>query len=126
MKTLSFMFLAICFLNFSCSKQENNLAKTCFKGRYVGEGCWSVIQIIEPLDARFNVSKWVDRDSIYEHSVGVGPLPDKYKNGAPFYFTISSIDSNQITTAYCSIPKYSIGLNFYSDSACQTLDQNNQ
>lgn len=127
MKALSFMFLAIaiCFLNFGCSKQETDLKKTCFKGKYIGEGCWPVIQIIEPLDSKFKDSKWLYKDSIYEHAVGTGPLPDKYKDGKAFYFTINSIDSNQITTANCSIPKYSIGLNSYSDSACQTLDQNN-
>jgi hypothetical protein len=78
---------------------------------------------LEPLFPGFKDSKWGNRDSIYEYSAGIGSLPDKYKNGNPFYFTVSNIDSNLVHTMNCSIPKYYVAINTYSDSGCTQSDQ---
>jgi len=118
MKSLVVITLLI-FFSFSCSKTQNTIISTCFKGQFIGEGCWPVIQIIEPIDERFKDSRWGTSTTIYDYSVEVGTLPDKYKDGKPFYFTISKIDSNMVHTANCSTPQYFIVINTYSDSACK-------
>lgn len=106
----------------SCSKKENNSNPSlCFKGKYVGQGCWPVIQILEPLDGRFKDSSWGTSTIIYNNTVGVGTLHDRYKDGAPFYFTISKVDSNIVHTANCSVPKYYIVIDTYSDNTCKIL-----
>lgn len=110
--------LILIFVCFGCEKNNTDSSSICFKGKYLGEGCWTVIQIIEPIDARFTKSTWGTVDTTYKHAVGIRSLPDNYKSGKPFYFTISSIDSNLVHTANCSIPQYTIGINAFSDTQC--------
>ncbi len=116
---LLFVTILVIFFCCSCNKTQDDINLTCFKGKFIGEGCWPVIQIIEPIDERFKNSRWGTSTTIYDYSVGVGTLPDKYKDGNPFYFTISKIDSNMVHTANCSAPQYYIVINTYSDSACK-------
>ncbi len=122
---MKILFVISILLGFccSCSKSNDNLSKVCYKGKYVGEGCWPVIQIIKPLDDKFKNSTWGTSTVIYNNAVGVGLLPDKYKDGTPFYFTISKIDSNIVHTDNCTVPKYSIAINNYTDSLCNNLNK---
>ena len=110
--------LTLIFVCFGCKKNEINSTATCFKGKYLGQGCWTVIQIVQPVDGRFVKSTWGTVDTMYKYAVGVKGLPDNYKNGKSFYFTISSIDSNLIHTANCTIPQYAIGISTFSDTQC--------
>lgn len=109
----------VVFFVCSCKKTDEDIASICFEGKFIGNGCWSVIQILSPLDERFKNSKWIGNTIQYNYAVGIGSLPEKYKNGKSFYFTISKIDSNFIYTTNCNIPKYTIDIKAYSDSACK-------
>ena len=125
MKKMFIALLLVCILLSACDKETNNpqtsISNICFKGRYLGKGCWPVIQILEPV---FKDTRWQNRDSIYKNVAGVGVLPEKYKDGKPFYFKISSIDSNMIYLTYCSPTKYLVVINTYSDSACNVSADN--
>lgn len=118
MKLLLLTIVLISFIS-GCNKTQENIAPTCFKGKYIGNGCWPVIQILEPIDKKLKESRWETDTMQYDYAVGTGALPDKYKDSNPFYFTISGIDSNIVHTANCSIPKFTISINTFSDSACK-------
>jgi hypothetical protein len=45
-------------------------------------------------------------------------IPEKYKDGQPFYFTINRIDSNPVYLAYCTPTKYVAEINSFSDNPC--------
>jgi len=111
--------LLFSLIMFSCRKSQLNLQQTCFKGRYVGEGCWPVIQLLEPVEGSVPTTSY----GIYEHAVGTGLLPEKYKDGKPFYFTVHQIDSNKIYQTYCIPTKYLIDIT-PSDSACNLTGNN--
>lgn len=108
------LLLLLPLLNISCQKDQPNDKQTCYMGRYVGEGCWPVVQVLKPLDGSIPTGLY----GSYEHSVGTGILPEKYKDGKPFYFTINQIDSNSIYLTYCIPTKYLIAISSFSDSAC--------
>ena len=116
---LLFVTILVIFFCCSCNKTQDDINLTSFKSKFIVERCRPVIQIIEPIDERFKNSRWGTSTTIYDYSVGVGTLPDKYKDSNPFYFTISKIDSNIVHTANCSAPQYYIVINTYSDSACK-------
>ena len=113
MKTL-LTFLLLSLLTLSCEKDQTNQRETCYKGRYIGEGCWPVIQLLEPFDGSIPRSQY----GVYEQAVSTESLPDKYKDGKPFYFTISKVDSNRIYLTYCIPTKYFITISNLSNSAC--------
>jgi len=130
MNRIAILLLLVSMFLFACDKEnsgneQTNENKTCFKGRYVGEGCWPIIQALEPFDTRFNNSQWQNRDSVYEHCVGTGSLPEKYKDGRPFYFTVDSLLSDPVHTMHCNTATYFAVIKSYSDNACTTTDHNN-
>jgi hypothetical protein len=112
-----FSVCIICLVLFSCEKQDSS--SPVFKAKYLGKGCWPVIQILEPLDARFAEQKWYDAvtDSMYSNCVGAGEVPEKYQNGRPFYFTIRTITQDLPYLTYCSPTKYLIGIEIISDTS---------
>jgi hypothetical protein len=107
------IFLLLSVFMFSCKKSRVNTQQTCYKGRYVGEGCWPVIQLLEPLYESVPTAQY----GSYKHVVGTGVLPERYKNGTVFYFTIQQIDSNKIYLTYCAPTKYFVTITPF-DSAC--------
>jgi hypothetical protein len=48
----------------SCEKGKANTKQTCYKVRFVAEGCWTVIQLLEPLDEGLPTAQY----SGYEHT----------------------------------------------------------
>lgn len=114
MKYLPVLVL-LTFLVFACKKETGTGQQTCYKGRYVGEGCWPVIQILEPLDESVPTAQY----GVYDHSIGIGILPEQFKDGKPFYFTISQVDSNKLYLTYCMPTKYFAVLSNLSFSACE-------
>ncbi|HRP55733.1 hypothetical protein [Agriterribacter sp.] len=113
---LIFLVAVVCLAGFACNKESH---KTVFKGKYMAKSCWPVIQILEPLDEKFKEPKWYDviSDSSYNYCVGVGEVPEKYRDGKPFYFTIKSITRDPPSLAYCIPTKYIIGIATYSDTS---------
>ena len=111
---LLLVFGILPLLTFSCRKVETNPKQTCYKGRFVAEGCWPVIQVLDPLSKSIPTVQY----GAYEHTIGTGSIPERYKNGQPFYFIISHIDSNKIYLTYCSPTKYLVEISNFSDSAC--------
>jgi hypothetical protein len=118
MKYLTIVLL-ITFLIYGCQKEGRARHTTCYKGRYVGAGCWSVLQLLEPLDGSLPTAPY----GVYENTVGTGSLPERFKDGKPFYFTVSQVDSNKIYLTYCMPTKYFITLSTFSDSACAFAGQ---
>jgi hypothetical protein len=116
MKTVFFFVAAIVsFTTFGCSKDNQ---KTVFKAKYIGRGCWDVIQILEPYDRRFSESSWMgNNDSTYTGAVSVGELSEEYRSGEPFYLTIKSVKlvKNIPHRDICSLPKYGIEIDSCSD-----------
>jgi hypothetical protein len=84
MKFLVTLTLLLTFL-LSCEKSKTNIKQTCFKGRYVGTGCWAVIQLLEPLDGSLPTAQYGFHDTLYEHTFGTGEIPKQYK-GPPILF----------------------------------------
>ncbi len=110
-------FLVFIFL-LSCEKPETKRNQTCCKGRYIETGCWPVIQLLDhPADVNIPTGRYGD----YEHAFGTGDIPEQYKDGRTFYFTVTSIDSNRIYMTYCLPTRYFIGIGAFSDSACDQI-----
>lgn len=111
---LTFSVLVVTSCKKDHSLRKKALEKMTFQGKYLGEGCWSVIQIIKPsinstgLDQ--SGSDWYplssNHDTVYHDVVGAGLIPETYRNGDTFYFTVSKIDSNLIHVDNCDAPKY--------------------
>jgi hypothetical protein len=118
MKYLPILLLITLFV-FACKKETTSRQQTCWKGKYIGEGCWPVIQILDPVDESVHTAQF----GVYDHTIGTGSLPDRFKDGNPFYFTISKVDSNKIYLTYCLPTKYFVVLNNLSDSACEFQHQ---
>ena len=121
MKILLFVLLLL-FL-FSCTKADITTKQTCFKGRFIAEGCWTVVQLLEPIDESLPTAQYATQDEVYEHTFGTGSLPDKYKNGQPFYFTVNHIDSNIIYETYCLPTKYVASIDSISDVPCGQVEK---
>ena len=102
----------------SCEKGVKTTKSTCFKGRYIAKGCWTVIQLLEPLDASLPTSPYGQ----YENAFGSGDLPDKFKDGQPFYFTVNHVDSNMTVLDYCTPTKYSAAIDNLSATPCSQLE----
>lgn len=113
MKFLLILLFLSSFL-FACTKSKSDIKQTCYKGRYIDSGCWSVVQLLEPLDERLPTAQY----RTYVHAFGTGAIPKQYKNGQPFYFTVIHIDSNVIHTDECIPTKYVVEIGSFSDSAC--------
>ena len=118
MKSLT-AFAILTFILASCTKVEDVTTSNCLKGRFVTSGCWPVIELLEPMDGRLPTARY----GTIEHSFGIENLPEKYKNGVPFYFTVRRIDSNKKYLTYCVPTKYFIEIESYSDTPC---DQRNK
>lgn len=117
MKTLFFLLVSVIAISlFACNKESRDIV---FKGKYLANGCWPVIQILDPLDERFKEPEWQYLDSSYKYCTGTGLLADRYKNGQPFNFTIKSIrEGGSIpVTTNCSYPKYIIDIEIISDTS---------
>ena len=131
---LLFLFLAIAAT--SC-KKDPSIKNIVFKGKYLGKGCWQVIQVLQPSLSSVGIdrsdTKWVGslssapsyHDTIYFNAVGAGLVPDTFRNKQPFYFTISAIKSNIIHVMDCSIPKYTFVIKDISFSKAK-LNKNAQ
>jgi len=107
---LTVLLLAVLVL--SCQRSQDTDQQICYYGRYVGQGCWPVIQLLKPVEG-IPTTQYGN----FEHSIGTGLLPEKYMDGKPFYFTINQIDSNKIYPTYCIPTKYILDIT-PSDSAC--------
>jgi len=119
MKTNTLIFFTIILVVISC--QKNNTLKNksiqdiVFQGKYLGEGCASVIQVTEPslkgIGLKPAETRWgmplENRDTIYDNAVAAGVIPEAYKDGETFYFTVSRIDTVGFILDYCSTPKFS-------------------
>lgn len=119
MKMLSVLFLLACILFLSCGKDQAGAEKVCYKGRYVGDGCWSIIQVLEPFNLPVAGTQWQNKDSTYRNVFGTGEIPEKYKDGKPFYFIIDSIAADPFHTMHCNTAGYVAAINSYSDSNCE-------
>src|SRR4051812_1172129 len=97
---LSIMLLSLLFV--ACEKDKTSAMQSCYKGRFIGEGCWTVIQLLEPSNGSLPTSTYGN----YDHTFGTANVPEKYKNGQPFYFTVNKVDSNKIYLTYCLPTKY--------------------
>ena len=64
----------------------------CFSGRVAAGECWPVIKLLGRLDQSLPTSLFAS----FEHNVCIDSVPEKYKNGEPFYFTVKSIDLNKL------------------------------
>lgn len=106
-------------LIFSCQKVETNEKQTCFKGRFVAEGCLPVIQVLDSLNESIPTTQY----GIYERAIGVRNLPEQYKDGHSFYFAISYIDSNMIFTANCLRTRYFVEISSISDTPCSKSEK---
>lgn len=111
------LFIIATFIFVSC-KREVTAKQTCYKGRFVAEGCWSVIQVMEPLND-LPTSGYGE----YEHTFGTVGLPEQYKNGEPFYFHVNSVDSNKIYMTYCLPTKYVAEISNISDHPCDEIEK---
>lgn len=107
----------------SCKKDHvlsnNSLQDIVFQGKYLGEGCWSVIQVTAPslknIGLNAKETQWAQplssgHDTIYQNAVGAGMIPDAYRSGNTFYFTVSKLDSNIIHTMDCIVPRYYLNI----------------
>ena len=103
----------IALFTISCSKDktkaQDDFKNICFQGRYIGKDCSDVVQIISPV-GKLNLknSSWARNDSTsnyveFENVIGT-QLPDKYKDGNPFYFHINFIGPLGIHTMNCAGP----------------------
>ncbi len=98
----------------SCHKGKTNTKQTCYKGRFVAEGCWTVIQLLEPLHGGLPTSRY----DLYENAFGTGNVPKQYKDGQPFYFTVNRVDSNITYTLHCTPTKYIAEIDSFSNTSC--------
>jgi hypothetical protein len=115
---------------FSCSKDkastEDEYKNVCFKGKYVGTGCWDVVQIISPIDqenvenSTWSLTKPDNSKITFDHVIGTGGLPQEYKTGDTFYFNIVKIDREPVHTQECSPTKYVAVLANLSNTACDS------
>lgn len=114
MKTF-YALLAVCLVLMACQKDGR---QTIFKGKYIGEGCESVIQFLEPVDERFKEVTFIFKDSIYTGCVFAAPVPEKYKTGEPFYFKMKRVTDNLAYPAICSTPSllYKIEIEIYTET----------
>lgn len=116
---LTFLAFAITSCKRDHSLSKKDLEKMTFQGKYLGEGCWSVIQVTKPSIREIGLNpswtQWGKEtnnriDTLYNNAIGAGIIPKKFRNGALFYFTVSKLDSNIIHTADCAAPKYYFGI----------------
>ena len=114
------------FCSFACSKQQADYLSTdlvmtrCFKAKFVGDGCWPVIQVLNGTGFMLN-SKWqamAAGSKQYDSTVTVTSLPDRFKDGHTFYFTVSKVDSDIVHVMNCNTPKYVLEISKFSDSSC--------
>ncbi|MBE7173480.1 MAG: hypothetical protein INR73_23100 [Williamsia sp.] len=122
MRVLFIAMMITCIYLSSCAKDQTGASKSCYKGRYIGSGCWPIVQVLESLDADFAKSHWQDRDSVYKNVFGVGYIPEKYKDGRSFYFTIDSVLQNPVHTMNCNTAGYFAVIKWYSDSSCAVVN----
>ena len=129
MKSLALVGFFV-FCSIACSKQHDEYIATdpvmtqCFKAKYVGDGCWPVIQVQNGKGFMLN-SKWQSMDAgsrQYDSTVTVTSLPEQYKDGHTFYFTISKVDSNIVHVMNCNTPKYVLEISRFSDSSCTSAN----
>ena len=125
MRTLALVAICI-FCAVSCAKQQDEyiatdpVITTCFKGKFVGDGCWPVIQVLNGKGFMLN-SKWQAMTAgarQFDSTVTVTNLPEKYRDGNMFYFTVSRVDSNIVHVMNCNTPKYVLEIVRFSDSSC--------
>lgn len=108
------LFSAIVALfSISCNKEAHE-NQNCYKGRFVGDGCWAVIEVLETQNDNLPTSQYGE----YEHTFGTMNLPEQYKNGKPFYFRVNVVDSNKIYLTYCIPTKYVAEISELSDQPC--------
>lgn len=119
MKRFTVLLILLTFWVSSCKKDNSlrnkPLQDIVFQGKYLGEGCWSVIQVIKPslttIEIDPSATQWIGalssgHDTLYHNTVGAGVIPEMYRNGDTFYFTVSKIDSNLHYLTNCSPTKY--------------------
>ena len=99
-----FTLLLLSIFNLSCQKDQVKQKEGSYKARYVGESCWVVLELLEPLDGSIPTEQYEN----YKYAIGTGPIPQNYKDGTPFYFTVNKIDSNRAYLTYCIPTKYYI------------------
>ncbi len=114
MKRFSILLTFLFLVATSC-KKDTSVKGIVFKGKYIGKGCWPVIQVIKPslssigLNAKKAIwpKKNFDDDSLYHNAVGAA-IPDTFTNGKVFYFTVSKVESppDKITDANCLRTSY--------------------
>lgn len=107
--------------NINCKKTNNTSLKNCYKVKYAGEGCGSVIEVIEGDMQKIKTSAWGSGQSpIFEKAIGID-LPDKFKDGNIFYIKILEFDINTSIYQNCSRPVYLITKFELSNENCDKL-----
>jgi len=115
-----FLRASLFFLLFSCSKGEK--AEICYQGKYVGKGCWDVIQIT-PKETLPEASIWLKplgghKYEDIHNAIGVGNLPDSFKDGQPFYFNVAKVREHGVITTECGPTKYIAEIKNVSRNFC--------
>lgn len=110
MKTSILMLASVLTITlFSCCKESRRESQNkVFKGKYIANGCWPVMQIMEPLNEKFKDPAWLYGDSSYNYCVTSMEVTKKYQTGEPFRFKILEIKEtiDLPSLHYCTSPKY--------------------
>ena len=112
----------------SCKKSQQSaddarLPSVCYQGKFLnGIACSDVaaIQLINPLVDDLDLSYKAADDSIYTAGIAV-ILPESFRDGVPFYFTMDSLGRTPPHLANCFyVPKYSAVIKPISRQPCKT------
>ena len=120
------LLLVLLSVGVSCHK-DRSLQEVVFKGRYLGTGCWPVIQVISPSITAFDLDpsalKWAEGDTVYHNAIGAD-ISEQFSTGAAFYFTVDRVKPHGIIPADCISTKYilSVGHIAFTKTALQHSD----
>ena len=131
MRLLLFACTVAILIGASCEKshlQSNSIVEsTCYKGKFLnGIECNSPLAVVEILDPAFdslNLSYTDFQGQPHNAAIGLF-IPDEFKNGETFYFSIDSIYVTPAHTANCfSVPSYTARVKHIGKSSCNSDTQ---
>jgi hypothetical protein len=113
MKKPSLLLFILLFFFCYCNKSSEDNAvveSTCYSGKFVATGCHgtAIIQIVSPRDKELESSVFKADDQSIEYNYVVSTIiPERFRDGNPFHFTIDTLSAIGVTTQECLWPKYS-------------------
>jgi hypothetical protein len=119
MRIILILIVLLSFTSLSCDKEKTDIDLKkyfCFKARYVATGCWPVIQLLEH-DGRLPLQQYGN----FQNALGVGNLPDSFKNGATFYFRVKRIYNQMVVQTFCSSTTNLVEMKSISSNPCSLI-----